>query len=164
MFLEFYNRSPFSWKAVKTTENCRILDARLICINPIQKSSFVCEYAGEIIDEAKALQRSKKDSKNYILYVKEHFSSGEKVTIIDPTKIGNIGRYINHSCDPNLSLQVVRVESLCPSVALFACRDIEAKEELTFDYGYDSSTGTMKCLCNSSNCRGFLPLDKFINV
>lgn len=142
----------------------------LICQQDLKQGTFVCEYAGELITQDTAQARSTKDLKmNYILHAIEHFGGNDKkqVTVIDPTFIGNIGRYANHSCDPNLSLHLVRIETLTPRVALFTNKDIKAGEELTFDYGYENDggnekNGCTKCLCGSKNCRGFLPFHKSI--
>ena len=100
---------------------------------------------------------------NYILYILENFKNEKRIFAIDPTVIGNIGRYINHSCDPNLSKHLVRVDTMYPRVALVAKKDIGVGNELTFDYGsqenkYSSSNTTeesilgRKCLCNSRKC------------
>ncbi|XP_072370336.1 histone-lysine N-methyltransferase SETDB2-like isoform X1 [Scyliorhinus torazame] len=78
---------------------------------------------------------------------------------LDATKEGNIGRFFNHSCDPNLMVQSVFVDTHdknFPWVAFFTNRYIKAGSELTWDYRY--STGSMPeeeipCLCGSANCR-----------
>eukprot|EP00093_Oithona_nana_P009250 09250.XXX_592893_593630_1 [CDS] Oithona nana genome sequencing. len=135
----------------------------LVSQRPIGKGTFVCEYAGEIITKETAERRSAKDLHNYILHVFEHFNNKkEKVTIIDPTAIGNIGRYLNHSCQPNLSMHLIRCEDWTPHVALFANTDIEPNVELTFDYGQGqeqevSNGETRDCLCGSDECRKVLP-------
>lgn len=113
----------------------------------IPKHAFVCEYAGELISiqEARARFLRQSDGSNYILILREHTadrSSGPQITIIDPTVIGNIGRYINHSCDPNLVVVPVRVNSMVPLAALFAKKDIASGEELCYDY--DSSENNCK--------------------
>ncbi|ORY40091.1 SET domain-containing protein [Rhizoclosmatium globosum] len=145
----------------------------LVSDNAIEKGQFVMEYAGEIIraDEARrrwAIQREMK-LPNYIICVKEHTNSKTYRTNIDPSKFGNAARFINHSCSPNLYFRTVRVNSLVPSAALFAGRDIEAGEELSFDYGdamglveeeTDDRGDRIRCLCGSSNCRGVLPFDQ----
>jgi SET domain-containing protein len=81
-----------------------------------------------------------------------------------------VGRFINHSCEPNLQILLTRINSLIPTAALFAKRDIEINEELTFDYAggmSDHSDDTQeiniirkKCLCGSQYCKGFLPFDQ----
>ncbi|PRD18243.1 UNVERIFIED_CONTAM: Setmar [Trichonephila clavipes] len=133
----------------------------------IPKYSFVCEYAGEIIDEHEAEHRLKKQSSgesNYIYVIKEHISSNKCIkTIIDPTFLGNVGRYLNHSCSPNLFSVPVRVSSMIPKVCFFAKEDILPLVELTYNYGEEcaadgnSSKCARKCQCQSLNCCGYLP-------
>ena len=43
---------------------------------------------------------------------------------IDISAIGNIGRYANHCCDPNVLIVPVRIETIIPHLALVAGRDI----------------------------------------
>ena len=142
----------------------------LTCVNDLKRGEFVCEYAGEIIGEKEAQKRfcGQKNAKkmNYILFVNEMNEEGRLLsrTVVDPTAVGNVGRYLNHSCEPNLTMNVVRSETSVPHLALFANRDIPANEELCFDYygrGNDvdrvvANRGT-KCLCGANSCRGFLP-------
>lgn len=79
---------------------------------------------------------------------------------VDAKWYGNVGRFLNHSCDPNLCKQTVFVEThdvRVPRLAFFALWDVPAGAELTYDYGYlpDSVEGKqMACRCGSSNCRG----------
>ena len=52
------------------------------------------------------------------------------------TIISNIlGRFVNHSCDPNCEMQKWSVNGLF-RMALFALRDIDADEELCYDYNF----------------------------
>ncbi|CAG8815139.1 1013_t:CDS:2, partial [Racocetra persica] len=138
-------------------------------LQKIYKGMFVCEYAGEIIktEEAKRRWEEMKNNtmaRNYVLCLKEHVQDRILRTNIDPIHIGNAGRYINHSCAPNLQIYLVRINSLIPVAAFFAVRDIEIGEELTFDYsgadghngqlesgamidGIEGEKGMKKCLC-----------------
>lgn len=106
----------------------------------IPQNSFVCEYAGELISIQEAtirFSKQKENESNYILVMREHFGdkkTGPQITVIDPTVIGNLGRYINHSCSPNLIVVPVRIDSMVPVAALFAIRDIQPGEELCYDY------------------------------
>eukprot|EP01104_Vermistella_antarctica_P015786 TRINITY_DN524_c0_g1_i3.p1 TRINITY_DN524_c0_g1~~TRINITY_DN524_c0_g1_i3.p1 ORF type:complete len:244 (+),score=36.68 TRINITY_DN524_c0_g1_i3:877-1608(+) len=72
---------------------------------------------------------------NYIYDVQEVINGKCVHTIIDATHYGNVSRFINHSCDPNLSALPVRVDSIVPHVAFFSLRPIRVGEELTFSYG-----------------------------
>lgn len=60
------------------------------------------------------------------------FKDGETYCI-DARRYGNLARFINHSCAPNLLPVRVFVEHQdlhFPRIAFFANRDIEADEEL----------------------------------
>jgi len=140
----------------------------LCCEVELKKGSFICEYAGEVIGQGEArlrYGRQQMGDKNYIFALREHFGSSMLLTYIDPTYIGNIGRYINHSCDPNLLIVPIRTDTAIPKLCLFANRDIPFCTELTFDYGGGTEpagehhrTGSV-CYCGTTNCRGSLPFD-----
>ncbi|XP_047495838.1 uncharacterized protein LOC125043649 [Penaeus chinensis] len=124
----------------------------------IPQNSFVCEYAGELISiqEAKIrFEKQKENESNYILVLREHFGgkkTGPQITVIDPTVIGNLGRYINHSCSPNLIVVPVRIDSMVPVAALFAIRDIQPGEELCYDYDSSNNvTGASQLTANMSS-------------
>ncbi|XP_017893107.1 probable histone-lysine N-methyltransferase set-23 [Ceratina calcarata] len=129
----------------------------------IRKSRFICEYAGEVIGlrEARRRVEANKNSTNYVLVVTEHVGDRALVTCIDPKQFGNIGRYANHSCEPNANLVPIRVEGSVPRLCLFASRDIGIGEEITFNYagGVNSvhNPSVTRCLCGSNNCSGYLP-------
>ena len=136
----------------------------LFTTKSIRKGQFISEYAGEVIgiDEAKRRVEANKNSMNYILVVSEHIGVRTIVTCIDPKYFGNIGRYSNHSCEPNANLVPIRVQGVVPRLCLFASRDIEIGEEITFNYagGVANSVHDLSdtpCLCGSNNCSGYLP-------
>lgn len=56
--------------------------------------------------------------------------------------------FINHSCNPNAGLQ--------GQIGLVAMRDIQAGEEITFDYAMadSSSFDEFECACGTEECRG----------
>lgn len=57
--------------------------------------------------------------------------------------------FINHSCDPNCGLQGINVG--------IAMRDIDADEEITFDYStLDNENYSFVCSCGSPKCRGMI--------
>ncbi|CAH0395429.1 unnamed protein product [Bemisia tabaci] len=90
------------------------------------------------------------------------FGEDECVYVMDAKCNGNIGRYLNHSCEPNVFVQNVFVDThdlRFPWVAFFALNYIPAGQELTWDYNYDVNSVPGKvlyCYCNSSECRGRL--------
>ncbi|CAN8196032.1 unnamed protein product [Coccothraustes coccothraustes] len=67
----------------------------------------------------------------------------ESIYVLDATKEGNVGRFLNHSCCPNLFAQSVFVEThnrSFPWVAFFTNRHVKAGTELTWDYGYEAGS------------------------
>eukprot|EP00698_Gefionella_okellyi_P001118 TRINITY_DN11004_c0_g1_i1.p1 TRINITY_DN11004_c0_g1~~TRINITY_DN11004_c0_g1_i1.p1 ORF type:complete len:1063 (-),score=199.34 TRINITY_DN11004_c0_g1_i1:3-3140(-) len=142
-------------------------------LKPIKRGELACEYCGEIITDQEAEERGKRYDRQGCSYLYDLdivggpgqdggdlSSSIQKC--IDATQYGNMARFINHSCDPNIVKRVVFVDhhdSLFPRIAFYAARDIAANEELTYDYNYklNMSTGlTIICQCGAANCRGRL--------
>jgi SET domain-containing protein len=71
---------------------------------------------------------------------------------ICPQDINNPGPgfLINHSCEPNCG-------STSGDFGMVAMRDIEAGEELTYDYAMtDAGNYEMKCNCGTRSCRHFI--------
>ena len=60
-------------------------------------------------------------------------------------------RFINHSCDPNTYLRVMKNR-----VEFYALKKIKKGQELSCDYGETHHEGTLPCRCGAKNCRGFI--------
>ena len=145
----------------------------------IRKNQFVCEYAGEIITYKEAMRRAQgvSGTGRYIMVLREH-QAGTQIlrTHVDCQYCGNVARFMNHACSPNLFMTSVRVNSVVPRLALFAARDIQSGEELCFDYSgglfsnpcnevcgdVDTSIVRTECLCESKGCIGYLPCDSML--
>ncbi|KAJ1921058.1 translation initiation factor activity protein [Mycoemilia scoparia] len=107
----------------------------------IKKGQFICEYVGEIITYIEAEHRLSSEVELGTSYlfdldseVQEHEFSD---FTIDARHYGNISRFINHSCEPNIEIRAVFIEhwdKRLHRLALFARRDIMPGEELAFDY------------------------------
>ncbi|NXJ10609.1 SETB2 methyltransferase, partial [Odontophorus gujanensis] len=86
-------------------------------------------------------------------------TNDENIYILDATKEGNVGRFLNHSCCPNLFAQSVFVEThnrSFPWVAFFTNRHVKAGTELTWDYGYEAGSmpeTEISCWCGVQKCR-----------
>ncbi|XP_015608564.1 histone-lysine N-methyltransferase EHMT2 isoform X2 [Cephus cinctus] len=119
----------------------------------IPKGTYVCEYIGEIISDSEADHR---EDDSYLFDLDNR--DGETYCI-DARRYGNLARFINHSCAPNLLPVRVFVEHQdlhFPRIAFFANRDIEADEELGFDYGekfWIIKCKSFTCTCGAENCR-----------
>lgn len=79
------------------------------------------------------------------------FQIGDR-TFLDPT--GQVGEFINHSCDANIVLQLIDGQPV-----LVGIRKISKGEEVTFDYSLECSfhpkdtSWKMDCNCGSTHCR-----------
>jgi len=123
--------------------------------------SFVCEYIGEYISDDEAESRGIRYDNQKMSRLMDVYGDGKDTVrmCIDATKFSNLGRFLNHSCDPNCFKQRVFCDhdSRLPRVAFFALRDIPQYEELAYDYGYADVPGkTMPCLCGADKCKKLL--------
>ncbi|KAL9872187.1 putative histone-lysine N-methyltransferase set-23 isoform 1-T1 [Glossina fuscipes fuscipes] len=142
----------------------------------IPKGAFICEYAGELLTRQEAQKRMQENDTrqrmNYVLSLCEYISNGggttNKVllTTVDPSRKGNIGRYLNHSCQPNCQIKSVRIDCPLPKIAIFSKNFIKAGEELCFHYNegiiqknQPTAQGQkgILCLCGAKNCEKYLP-------
>lgn len=79
---------------------------------------------------------------------------------LDARVTGNVGRFFNHSCDPNTFVQnvFIRTQDLrFPEVAFFALKHIKAYDEITWNYNYTMGQipgRRIDCHCGAPNCRG----------
>ncbi|XP_071507959.1 histone-lysine N-methyltransferase EHMT2-like [Diadema antillarum] len=119
----------------------------------VPRGSFICEYAGELLSDADADQRQD-DSYLFDLDNRE----GD-VYCIDARFYGNVSRFINHRCEPNIVPVRVFVDHQdlrFPRIAFFASRDIRAYEELGFDYGdkfWAIKSKYFLCCCGAPTCK-----------
>ncbi|XP_020102452.1 histone-lysine N-methyltransferase, H3 lysine-9 specific SUVH6-like [Ananas comosus] len=156
-------------------------------LSSIPSGSFICEYVGELLQDKEAEQRSNDD---YLFDIGHNYddqslweglpsiipglqSSSNCDTVqdkgftIDAAECGNVGRFINHSCSPNLYAQNVLYDhddKRMPHIMFFAAENIPPLQELTYHYNYmidqvRDSDGNIKrkdCFCGSHDCSGRL--------
>jgi len=127
----------------------------------IPKGAFICEYIGEYISDDEAESRGIRYDNQHMSRLMDVVGDGRDVVrmCIDATRFSNLGRFLNHSCDPNCFKQRVFCDhnSRLPRIAFFALRDIPPLEELGYDYGYQDVPGkTFPCLCGAWNCKKLL--------
>lgn len=108
-------------------------------LEKIKAGSFVVQYVGEVITSEEAEIRGKKyDAEGRTYLFDLDFNLGDdNIYTVDAAYYGNLSHFINHSCDPNLNIFNVYINCLdpnLPQLSLFARRDINKGEQLTFDY------------------------------
>ncbi|XP_047340625.1 histone-lysine N-methyltransferase ASHH2-like isoform X2 [Impatiens glandulifera] len=128
-------------------------------VQDIRIGQFLIEYVGEVLDvhayEARQREYASMGHKHF------YFMTLNGSEVIDACAKGNLGRFINHSCEPNCQTEKWMVNGeVC--IGLFAVRDIKKGEELTFDYNYVRVFGAAakRCVCGSSQCRGYIGGDR----
>ncbi|XP_063322568.1 histone-lysine N-methyltransferase SETDB2 isoform X2 [Pelmatolapia mariae] len=92
----------------------------------------------------------------------------DEVCFVDASKEGNVSRFINHSCQPNLFIQNVFIDSHDPAfpvIAFFTSRAVVAGTELTWDYSANVQIDALQkqevsCLCESDNCHGRFTIEE----
>ena len=146
----------------------------LYAMENIAANDMIIEYVGEKVRQQVADMRERQYLKSgigssYLFRIDEN-------TVIDATKRGGIARFINHSCDPNCTAKIIKVEG-SKRIVIYALRDIgQSKlegylyslatetdcfldEELTYDYKFEREWGSddrIPCLCGTTRCKGFL--------
>ena len=114
----------------------------------IPEGTRIIEYTGERVSE----EAAPNDEDN-----PHTFNFGlENGEVINPEIGGNDARWINHCCDPNC--QAIEEDN---RIFIYAMCDIEAGEELFYDYAMEidepiteESKRKFACHCGTSNCRG----------
>ncbi|CAL8462433.1 g1966 [Coccomyxa elongata] len=126
----------------------------LFATEDLLAGQFIIEYIGEVLEEEEYLRRKdfyQESGQRHYYFM--NIGNGE---VIDAARKGALGRFINHSCNPNCETQkwVVRGEL---AIGLYALKDIPAGVELTFDYNFERyGDKPMRCLCEAKVCRGFI--------
>lgn len=128
----------------------------LFALEPIAAKEMIIEYVGESIRQQVAEHREKSYLRtgigsSYLFRIDEN-------VVIDATKKGGIARFINHCCNPSCTAKIIKVEGK-KRIVIYALRDIDANEELTYDYKFERETNDaerIRCLCGAPGCKGYL--------
>ena len=141
------------WKIKKS----RVHGTGIFATEDIKANTKIIEYIGEKVTRSEGDRRSEIRIKKYLnskttgsVYIFELNSRYD----IDGSFGYNKARYINHSCDPNCEVDIVRGRIWISSI-----KDIKKGQELNYDYGYEFDKDDFtdhKCRCGSKNCIGYI--------
>lgn len=134
--------------------NSTIHGVGVFATQDIAEDEKVIEYVGEKIDKEESsrrgweqLERGQETGGPAVLIF-----TLDEIHDIDGDYEWNQARLINHSCDPNCYTQVIDGE-----IWVLAARDIQAGEELTFNYGFNlDHWRSHPCYCGKENCIGWI--------
>lgn len=120
----------------------------------LRPHDFIFEYIGEVINEPVFRRRMRQYDEEGIKHF--YFMSLSKGEFVDATKKGNLGRFCNHSCNPNCYVDKWVVGDKL-RMGIFAERKIKAGEELVFNYNVDRyGADPQPCYCGEPNCTGYI--------
>ena len=136
----------------------------LYAMENIAANDMIIEYVGEKVRQQVADMRERQYLKSgigssYLFRIDEN-------TVIDATKRGGIARFINHSCDPNCTAKIIKVEG-SKRIVIYALRDIGQSKSsynapfvllLTFNQMKNSRTIT------SSSANGVVTIEYHVSV
>jgi SET domain-containing protein len=115
----------------------------------LNKGTRVIEYTGEKIDKHESNRRCELGNE-CIFYLNEQFN-------LDGNTDWNPARFINHSCSPNCDAELAE-----SGIWIVASCNVDAHEEITFNYGYDlQNVRDHPCHCGSLNCVGWIVAEEF---
>ena len=117
----------------------------------INKGEKVIEYKGRKFTHKQVEENDRFDNSKAIYL----FTLNERYVLDGDTKT-NTAKYINHSCDPNCEVDIIKGK-----IWIIAIKDIKKGDELSYDYGfgYDADFRQFPCKCGSKNCCGYIVRD-----
>lgn len=118
----------------------------------IRRGKRIVEYVGIKLSKAKA-QTELHQQNVYIFTLDDTYD-------VDGSVAWNPARFLNHSCNPNCEVEIVRGR-----IWIYALRDIKAGEELTYNYSYDfEDYENRPCNCGTPNCVGYMVAEQFFDT
>lgn len=123
----------------------------LFAKSDINKGEKVIEYKGRKFTHKQVEENDQFDNSKAIYL----FTLNERYVLDGDTKT-NTAKYINHSCDPNCEVDIIKGK-----IWIIAIKDIKKGDELSYDYGfgYDADFRQFPCKCGSKNCCGYIVRD-----
>ncbi|CAO4385513.1 unnamed protein product [Caenorhabditis nigoni] len=118
----------------------------------LKRGSDAEQYSLRLIDQDQALIDFLKTAKFLAKNLVRPFATAfDRVVFINPLKYGNVGRFLSHSCRPNLEMMRIFQGGVSPGhmrIVFIANRNIKAGENLCFDYGESYVENHIEhCMC-----------------
>ena len=117
----------------------------VFAIEPFKKDEVLIVWGGSVVNEEEFTRVSD--------YERIHGLQVEENLFQIPLTENDPAEMVNHSCDPNAGI--------LGQITLVAFRDINAGEEICFDYAMSDSNpyDEFNCQCGSPHCRGRITAD-----
>tara|TARA_B100001057_G_C22692825_1_gene888472 strand:+ start:642 stop:1124 length:483 start_codon:yes stop_codon:yes gene_type:complete len=141
------------WKVKKST----IHGTGVFATINIPKNVKIIQYIGDKVTKSEGDRRSAERIRKYLNKKNEGsvyiFELNNKYDI-DGSPLYNKARYINHSCNPNCEVEIIKNE-----IWIISIKNIKKGDELNYDYGYPFDRDDFNdhiCKCGSKNCIGYI--------
>ena len=141
------------WKVKKS----KVHGSGVFTTEDIKKGVKIIRYIGEKVTKKEGDKRSTERIKKFLNKKNEgsvYIFELNKKYDIDGSPSYNKARYINHSCDPNCEVDIIKNE-----IWIISIKDIKKSSELNYDYGYPFDKDDFndhKCQCGSKKCIGYI--------
>ena len=141
------------WKVKKS----KVHGSGVFATEDIKKGVKIIRYIGEKVTKKEGDKRSAERIKKFLNKKNEgsvYIFELNKKYDIDGSPSYNKARYINHSCDPNCEVDIIKNE-----IWIISIKDIKKSSELNYDYGYPFDKDDFndhKCQCGSKKCIGYI--------
>lgn len=155
---ENFNSMNASWKKYVLPGKSAIHGWGAFTTRKIKEGDMVIEYVGELVRPSVAEMREMRlydtlvGAGTYVFRLNTEFC-------VDATRSGNLAHLLNHSCSPNCASRTISVKDANSNpvdhVIIFALRDIEPGEELTYDYRFCGEE-ILPCSCGAPECRSMV--------
>lgn len=149
--VELWNRGQSNYCEVRGSE---IHGRGVYATSFIPRETKIIEYLGELIDKNESERRGASqhekslktgDAAVYIFTLSKRYD-------LDGNVPWNTARLINHSCNPNCEAWIEGRK-----IFIHSLKDINAGEELSFDYGFDVDCfEDHPCCCGQDECVGYI--------
>lgn len=123
----------------------------VFALDAIPRGKKVIEYQGDHLTLPQANRRFRRNLRLGKPRDNVYFARLNRRIVIDGFAGKSGAQFINHSCDPNLSVRRIRGRLL-----LFSRRRIQPGEELFSDYAFKRDLPKVPCRCGSPKCRGMM--------
>lgn len=153
-------------------DRSKIHGAGVYAVSDVPAREILMEYVGEVIRRPVADRRESAARRRAVaaaaaegrsptaaelasastyMFTLDHASG----RIVDAANKGNVTRWVNHSCEPNCATRCVVLDGK-RRVVLYSLRNVDAGEELTYDYQFapDAPENAVPCACGAPACRG----------
>tara|TARA_S200000501_G_C20622590_1_gene655307 strand:- start:170 stop:688 length:519 start_codon:yes stop_codon:yes gene_type:complete len=144
-------------KKIWMVKTSKIHGTGVFATQNIAKGTRIIEYIGQKVTKKEGDKRSERRIKKYLnsketgsVYIFELNSRYD----IDGSYSYNKARFINHSCNPNCEVDIIKGKIWISSI-----KKIKISEEFTYDYGYEFDKEDFTdhiCECGSKKCIGYI--------